>query len=263
MIGHGKVDKRMEAETASLLKHMLELELRELGKAVKADILMLFGVDGRIFSTRIPNDLNPVQYRFLSLIKANLPDMCSELARENLIFSIKRYEDGTLITSAVGPKTFVITIFDRTIEITDLDPILKRILMGSQVIRHLFEQRAMTEAALADYDDSVREELGKLSRKLFVERFEHTREYKRNIELEAWVRKKVAEVVNVGQVDEIMVLSFNEMGTKAPFMKKAQWRQLLENITQVHIKNAAGEIVSDEAYQRWLPELEQLLKRFL
>ena len=55
----GHVDKTMAAETVGHLMHLLETELKRARQENDLDIAMFLGVDGRIFSSSIPNQLDP------------------------------------------------------------------------------------------------------------------------------------------------------------------------------------------------------------
>src|SRR5438093_1407333 len=59
----GQVDKTMGADTVGHLKHLLETELKRAREENDLDIAMFSGVDGRIFSSSIPNQLDPREYR--------------------------------------------------------------------------------------------------------------------------------------------------------------------------------------------------------
>src|SRR5439155_61172 len=56
----GQVDKTMGADTVGHLKHLLETELKRAREEKDLDIAMFSGVDGRIFSSSIPNQLDPL-----------------------------------------------------------------------------------------------------------------------------------------------------------------------------------------------------------
>ena len=57
-----KIDKRMEAKTVVQLKHMFEMELRQIKDANNIDMLMFVGIDGRIFASIIPHLFGPMQF---------------------------------------------------------------------------------------------------------------------------------------------------------------------------------------------------------
>jgi len=88
----GQVDKTMGAETVGHLKHLLETELKRACEENDLHIAMFLGVDGRIFSSSIPNKLDPREYRLLNLLKGNLAHICSQLAGQNMMMSVQQFE---------------------------------------------------------------------------------------------------------------------------------------------------------------------------
>ena len=94
--------KTLEAKDVGLLKHMLAMELERLAERAELDIIMFLGVDGRMFSSFVPTQLNSQQYNMLSLIKNSIPDICSQLRRENIKKSMVQYAQGNMFISGVG-----------------------------------------------------------------------------------------------------------------------------------------------------------------
>src|SRR5438552_8633590 len=92
----GQVDKTMGADTVGHLKHLLDTELRRAREENDLDIAMFLGVDGRIFSSSIPDRLEPREYRLLNLLKGNLAHICNQLSGQNMMMSVHRLEAGTL-----------------------------------------------------------------------------------------------------------------------------------------------------------------------
>jgi predicted regulator of Ras-like GTPase activity (Roadblock/LC7/MglB family) len=263
MANNKKIDKRMEAETVVQLKHMLEMELKRIQDANQVDIIMFVGIDGRIFSSLIPQLLDGSQFRLLNLVKGNLPSICSQLTAENLKISIQQYKHGTVVISGVGDNCFLVSIFSKAVKIEDLQPIVSSITKGSTVLNHLFELRPITPEATAGYDADVIEELSKLTRLLFVEKFDETREYKRNMELLTFMKKKIGSVVGIGAVDEVVTVTLNELGTSPPYMKEKDWITFTEMVIDNHIAKASGDIVADECRKTWIAEIERKLKSFV
>lgn len=259
----GKIDKRMEAKTVVQLKYMLEMELTQIKEENKIDIMMFMGIDGRVFSSIIPPILNAPQFRLLNLVKANLVHICSQLSSENLKISIQQYEFGTVIISGVGDNAYLASLFAKPLDISEIGTVTTNIIRGSKVLNHLFELKPITEEYLKGYEKEVSEELSKLTRKLFVEKFEETREYKRNMELLKYLKNKISSVVGIGAVDEVITLSMNEMGTSAPYMTDDKWITFTEMAINNHIKRISGEVVADECLKTWIPEIERKLKSFI
>ncbi len=263
MVEKKKIDKRMEAKTVVQLKHMFDMELKRIKEDNGIDIIMFVGVDGRIFASIIPQMLDPVQFKFLNLLKGNLNYVCGQLQAYNLKVSIQQYDTGTIVISGVGANCFLASIFSKPLSIDSMAPTITNLINGSTVLNHLFEQRPISPDQLADYDKAVKDELDKLTRQLFVEKFDETREYKRNMELLKFLKQKIGSVVGIGAVDEIVTVTMNEMGTSPAYMKEKDWLKFVERIIDAHIKTRSGDIVADECRKTWVPEVERKLKSFV
>src|SRR5947209_18489149 len=175
----GQVDKTMGADTVGHLKHLLDAELRRAREENDLDIAMFLGVDGRIFSSSIPDRLEPREYRLLNLLKGNLAHICNQLAGQNMMMSVQQFEAGTIIISGVGDRAFLVFLTTKSVEITKMQGVLANVLKTSIVVRHLFESRPITPEVLASYDEAVAGELKRLTRILFVEKFGETKELRR------------------------------------------------------------------------------------
>jgi hypothetical protein len=258
-----KIDKRMEAESVSLLKHLLDLELKRVREENDVDIIMFMGIDGRVFSSIIPEILDSGQFHLLNLTRWNLTHICKQLKAEKLNFSIQQYNEGTVVISGVGNNAFMIFLMTRELGSDEIERFRDTATNASIVMNHLFEQRSITPEALSGYDESVAEELQKLSRLLFVEKFDQTRGFKKNMEILAYLKKKVVGVVGVGNVDEVLTMTFNEMGTAAQYMSDDLWIKFAEKVINEHIRKLCGEMVADKSLKTWIPEIEEMIKSFL
>lgn len=256
------IDKRMQAGTATMLKHMLDIELRNVQERNDVDAVMFMGVDGRIFSSKIPVDLTRPQYRLLNLVKAHIPYICGQLSTENMQISVQYYGEGTIVIAGVGDNAFLVLLFARDIEFKTMDYILENAQDAGTVLNHLFESRPITQEALKDYNEKVQADLTDLSRQLFVERFDETREYKKNMEILTFVKEKIQESVGVGAVEEIVTFSFNELGTSAAYMNDDLWRAFVENVIE-RIGKMGGEVVAEKFASISVPEIEKKLKSFV
>ncbi len=258
----GKVDKTMEAESVGLLQHILQTELRRVRQENSFDIVLFMGVDGRIFASDVPWTLDPRQYRLLNLVKGNLGHICNQLAGQNMMISVQQYDVGTIIISGVGDKAFLTFLTTKPLEITKMQDLLKNVVNASVVMKHLFDERPVSQEEIAGYGPEVALELKKLTRSLFVEKFEETRGFKRNMEVLAFVRKKIQGVVGVGPLEEILTMAFNEVGTSAAYMTEQHWERFLDLVISEAGK-IAGEPVAERARREWIPEVRRLLKSFV
>src|SRR5947207_14851266 len=90
----GQVDKTMGADTVGHLKLLLETELKRAREESNLDIAMFLGVDGRIFSSSIPNQLDPPEYRLVNLLKGSLAPIFNQLSVQHIIMSVQPFDEG-------------------------------------------------------------------------------------------------------------------------------------------------------------------------
>ena len=256
------MEKRLEAETATLLKSMLDMELRRVRTEFGFDVAMLVGVDGRIFAASIPDQLSPPQYRLLNLVKANLPSICAQLGNEAMKLSLTQYDYGVTVIAQVGERSFLVLLAGGVQDITKMDETVARVRGAAAVLRHVFEQRSMAPEALAGYGRETADELRRLGRQLFVEKFEETPLFKRNRDLMNYLKAELTKAVGVGAVQEVLSVSFNEVGTGASYMKDDQWLRLVDLIVE-KVRAAGGDVLADRCAKAWVPEVKRRLKAFL
>jgi len=258
----GTVDKTMGAETAGHLKHLLETELKRAREENDLNIAMFLGVDGRIFSSSIPNQLDPRQYRLLNLLKGNLAHICNQLGGQNMMMSVQQFEAGTIIISGVGDRAFLVFLTAKPVEITKMQGVLANVVKTSIVVRHLFESKPITPAVLATYDEAVALELKRLTRILFVEKFGETKEFKKNKEIAQYLQARLGALVGPGPLQEIVTMAYNEVGTTAPYMTAAHWDQFVSIVTE-KVRDLRGDTVTAKAEKEWRAYLKQVLTSFV
>jgi predicted regulator of Ras-like GTPase activity (Roadblock/LC7/MglB family) len=258
----GRVDKTMGAETVGHLKLMLDTELRRGREENGLDIAMFLGVDGRIFASSIPDTLDPREYRLLNLLKGNLSHICSQLSGQNMMMSVQQFEAGTMIISGVGERAFLVFLTTKSVEITKMQGVLSNVVKTAIVVRHLFESKPITPDVLASYDEAVAAELKRLTRILFVERFEETKEFKKNKEIEAFLRNRLTSLVGPGPVQEFLSLAYNEVGTSPSYMSPAHWDRLVPILVD-KVREVRGDTVAEKAEREWRAYLKQVLSSFV
>ncbi len=258
----GQIDKTMGADTVGHLKHLLETELKRAREESNLDIAMFLGVDGRIFSSSIPNRLDPREYRLLNLLKGNLAHICSQLSGQNMMMSVQQFEAGTVIISGVGDRAFLVFLTSKSVEITKMQSVLANVVKTSIVVRHLFESRPITPEILASYDEAVAGELKRLTRILFVEKFGETKEFKKNKEIAQYLQSKLGALVGPGNLQEIVTMAYNEVGTTAPFMTSSHWERFLTILVD-RLREIEGDSVAAKAEKEWRAYLKQVLSSFV
>src|SRR5919197_1033730 len=258
----GKVDKTMGAETVGHLKHLLDTELKRAREESELDIAMFLGVDGRIFSSSIPDRLEPREYRLLNLLKGNLAHLCSQLSGQNMMMSVQQFEAGTIVISGVGDRAFLVFLTTKPVEITKMQGVLANVLKASIVVRHLFESRPITPEVLASYDEAVAGELKRPTRNLFVEKFGETKEVKKKKENAQVLQAKLGALVGPGPLQEIVTLAYNEVGTTAPYMTPSHWERFLTILVD-RLRELEGDAVAAKAEKEWRAYLKQILSSFV
>jgi len=258
----GQVDKTMGAETVGHLKHLLETELKRAREENDLEIAIFLGVDGRIFSSSIPDQLKPREYGLLNLLKGNLAHICSQLSRQNMMMSVQQYEAGTVIISGVGDRAFLVFLTTKPVEITKMQGVLSNVLKTAIVVRHLFQSRPITPEILASYDEPVATELKRLTRILFVEKFGETKEFKKNKEIAQYIQSKLGTIVGPGQLQEMVTMAYNEVGTTAPFMTASHWERFLVFVLD-RLRELEGDSVAAKAEKEWRAHLKQVLGSFV
>jgi predicted regulator of Ras-like GTPase activity (Roadblock/LC7/MglB family)/flagellar biosynthesis chaperone FliJ len=254
----------MEARDVGMLKYLLDTELSRLKDETEIDLALFMGVDGRIFASCIPFDLDFDQYYLLTLVHGNLPYVCAQLRQENLKLSIQQYLEGIIVISGIGDNAFLACLLSKKRNLADIDSQLKPIQKSSAVLKHLFEMRPLKADELSSYPEDVAEELSKLSRLLFKERFTYTKEYKKNVEILDIIKNKLASVLGgVGAVNEVVTMTFNEMGMQVGMMKKNDWMMFLERVIDHHIARLSSDLVAEECRRTWIPEIQAKLKSFV
>ncbi len=258
----GTVDKTMGAETVGHLKHLLETELKRAREENDLNIAMFLGVDGRIFSSSIPNRLDPRQYRLLNLLKGNLAHICNQLGGQNMMMSVQQFEAGTIIISGVGDRAFLVFLTTKPVEITKMQGVLANVVKTSIVVRHLFESKPITPEVLATYDEAVAGELKRLTRILFVEKFGETKEFKKNKGIAQFLQSRLGALVGPGPLQEIVPMAYNEVGTTAPYMTAGHWDRFVTLIVE-KLRDLRGETVAVKAEKEWRAYLKQVLSSFV
>ncbi len=253
----------MEAQDVGMLKYLLETELTRLKDDALIDLALFMGIDGRIFSSYIPINLDKEQYYLLNLVHSNLPHICAQLRSENLKLSIQQYDEGIIVISGIGDAAFLTCLFSKKQDISDLDGQLKSIVKTSTVLKHIFEMRPLKSDELSIYPSDVVDELNKLSRLLFKERFTYTKEYKKNMEILSIIKKKLESVLGKGAVNEVVTMTLNEMGIQVGLMTKSDWMRFLEKAINDHVCKMTSDLIADECRRTWIPEIETKLRSFV
>jgi predicted regulator of Ras-like GTPase activity (Roadblock/LC7/MglB family) len=255
--------KTLDAEDVGLLKHLLDMELREYREEASIDIVLFMGVDGRIFSSFIPPKLDRRQYSLLKMVQGNLAHICAQLRSEDLKLSVQQYKEGMMLISSVGKNAFLASLIAEDVEIDQLESRLSSVIKASAVLKHIIDAKPLKEHELDKYPEDIALELKKLSRLLFKERFSYTKKYKKNNEILSAIKAKIETVAGKGNVDQITKMTFNEMGEQMGTMDSSKWIRYVEIAINSHLRPICGDHVADEALRMWIPEIERKIKSFV
>ena len=256
------LEKTLEAKDVTLLRSLIHLALKKLQEEGNLDIILFVGVDGRVFDSIIPEDLNAKQYYLLNMFKANLHKICSQLKTKNMKISVEQYDFGSLIISGVGNASFLAVVVTRELDYESLRTLIETVSKWSTIANHIFQLKPLSGPEIEKYPENIKRELHNLSRLLFVERFAYTKQYRKNMKILEYLKKEISQVAGVGMVDEILTLSFNEIGTAAQYMTDDLWPILVEKATN-KIRGLRGDIVADEYYKKWINDVTKIIKTFV
>ncbi len=255
--------KTLDAKDVGLLKHLLAMELERLAERSGVSVILFMGTDGRLFSSYVPEFLSVREYHLLNLVQGNLTDLCSQLRRQNLKTSTQQYEDGVVFLSGVGKSAFLTAVVAESKTTEEIQTVMEDIILTAQVVHHIFELKPLTDEGLAEYPPEVKDELEYLGRQLFKERFTQTKDYKKNQEILNYIKSKIASVVGRGSVDEIVTMTFNEMGVRLGNMDRHSWMIFVDIVIKNHIAAVSGDIVAEQCSKTWVPDVERKLKSFI
>ena len=257
-----KLEKTLEARDVTLLRSLIHLSLMKLREEGDIEIILFVGVNGRIFDSIIPEELNEKQYYLLNMFKANLHKICSQLKTKNMKISVEQYDFGSFIIAGVGDASFLAIMLTKELTHDSLKDLMSSITKWSTIIAHIFQLKPLSGPEVDSYPEEIKKEFHSLSRLLFVERFAYTKQYRKNMKILEYLKKEVSQVAGVGMVDEILTLSFNEIGTAAQYMSDDLWPILVEKVAD-KIRGLRGDILADEYYKKWLNDVNRLIKSFV
>ncbi len=256
------LEKTLEAQDVTLLRALLHLAIKKLKTESNADIVLFVGVNGRIFDSTIPDKLDTKEYYLLNQFKGNLHKICAQLMSKSMKTSIESYDAGTMIISLVGEAAFLAVMVTRELDHEGLRNTISAVNKWSFIVNHIFQLKPLSGPETDNYPDDIKKELHHLSRQLFVERFEYTKQYRKNQKILEYLKKELAAIVGIGMVDEIITISFNEIGTAPQYMKDDLWPVLIERMAE-RLRRLRGDVVADEYYKKWVSDVERLIRTFV
>jgi len=217
-------------EDVAVLKHALDFELDILTEKSDVRVALLIGLNGQVLASAVPHGLSSDLYRLLSMVRAKIPLMQTDMSLSGLQQSIERYESGNVIVSRVGRGELLISVLEKTASVTKNLP---QIFTSAQVLSHISSQQAITEQELASYGPEVAQELADLTKRLYaaLEGQGTVGERKINEEILARFRAILEKVVGKAEADMTMVTAQNQLGVRPREILPSQWEELIARIS--------------------------------
>jgi len=249
-----------DLEDVSLLKFALTRQLQRMYETTDVDVVMFSGIDGKIYSSYIPENIGSKIFELTNLITNNMHHIAQQLEL-GLNQAVIEYDMGTTaIFSSVGKGALLISLFTGK---TDLGANVHKIEISRKVIKHIFEQKPMTSDQLDQYSSEVSKELRILSRNVFEEMYTHSSEYKKNMEILADIKTKISTVMGKTEVDQVLAMAFYEVASSPKWMNEDLWIMLLDLVINEQIRPIHGDYVADLCESDWIPDIKRKLEAFV
>jgi hypothetical protein len=73
----------------------------------------------------------------------------------------------------------------------------------------------------------------------------------------------VKDRLGAGLVDEVMNLTYNELGTTERFMNDKLWQRFVEIVVEKHVRRLSGDIVADVCRRTWSKDVARMSESFV
>lgn len=259
----GRAVKSLEAEDVTLLKQVLQLELDALRADAGVDVVFLMGVDGRIFASSIPRKLAQNQYRLLERAKQQVPQIAATLKKQRMKLQIQTYEEGAVVIAESGPGAFIAAVKVDHGSMKGMDPVIRRTEIACQAVAHILKEKGFADEDLRGYSEELKSELKSLSYRLFRDAYDTTKGARKNRDIAQFLRRKIKDRLGAGLVDEVMSLTYNELGTTERFMNNELWQRFVELVVEKHVRRLSGDIVADVCRRTWSKDVGRMSESFV
>jgi len=259
----GRAVKSLDAEDVTLLKQVLQLELDALRADAAVDVVFLMGADGRIFASSIPRKLAQPQYRLMERVKQQVPHIAASLRRQHLKLQVQTYEEGAVVIAEASRGSFLAAIKVGQGSVKGLDAVIGRTEVACKAVAHLMAERGFSDEEMKGLPDEVRAELKALSYRLFREAYDTTKGARKNREVADFLRKRIRDRLGAGLVEEVMGLTYNELGTTERFMNDKLWQRFVDIVVEKHVRRLSGDIVADVCRRTWSKDVGRMLESFV
>jgi hypothetical protein len=262
-VSGGRAVKSLEAANVTLLKQVLQIELDALRADAGVDLVFLMGVDGRIFASSIPRKLAQNQYRLMERVKQQVPLLAAALRQTRLKLQVQTYEEGAVLIMEVGDGAFLAAVKVDHGSMKGMDPVIRRADVACKAIAHILKEKGFSDEEMRGYAEEVRSELKTLSYRLFREAYDTTKGARKNREIAEFLRRKIKDRLGAGLVDEVMDLTYNELGTTERFMNDKLWQRFVELVVEKHVRRLTGDIVADVCRRTWSKDVGRMIESFV
>jgi hypothetical protein len=259
----GRAVKSLEAQDVRLLKQVLQIELDTVRVQAGVDIVLLIGGGGRILASSMPTTLPPRGFALMERVKAQVPGLAAALRRQRLRLQVQSFEEGSVVVAQVGSGTYLAALKADGSSVAAMDAVIGRLTVACRVLDHVLRQKGFAEDDMLNEPEAVRAELKALSYRLFREAYDTTKTARKNREVAQFMRKRIRDRLGAGLVDEVMDLTYNELGVTERFMNDLLWQRFIEAVVEKHVRRISGDIVADVCARTWSRDVQRMVESFV
>ncbi|HEX9709191.1 MAG TPA: hypothetical protein VGB42_04400 [Candidatus Thermoplasmatota archaeon] len=259
----GRAVKSLDAQDVRLLKQVIRLELDAVRADSGVDVALLMGADGRIFAASMPTALRAREFALMERMKAQVPALATALRRQRMQLQVQSYEEGSVVVAEVGRGSFLVALKADGSFLGAMDAVLGRLSVACRVLDHLIKEKGLSPEETRAEPEPVRKELEALSYRLFREAYDTTKTARKNREVAEFLRKRIRDRLGAGLVDEVMGLTYNELGSSERFMNDLLWQRFIETVVEKHVRRVSGDIVADVCARTWSRDVRRMVESFV
>lgn len=259
----GPAVKSLEAQDVRLLKQVIQLELDAVRSDTALDIVLLMGAGGRIFASSMEAALGAREFALMERVKAQVPALAAALQRQRMRLQLQSFEEGSVVLAEVGRGSFLVALRAEGPSVASMDPVVGRLEVACQVLDHLVKEKGFSDEEVRALPEPVRKELKALSYRLFREAYDTTETARKNRQVAVFLRERIRDRLGAGLVDEVMGVTYNELGVTERFMNDQLWQRFIESVVEKHVRRAAGDIVADVCAKTWSRDVQRMVESFV
>lgn len=259
----GRAVKSLEAQDVRLLKRVLQIELDSVRGDTGLDIVLLVGSGGRIFASSMPTSLGAREFALMERVKAQVPSLAAQARRQRVRLQVQSFEEGSVVVAEVGRGSFLAALRADGSSVGAMDSVLGKLTVACQVLDHLLKERGFAPDEVRGLPEDVQGELKALSYRLFRDAYDTTKTARKNREVADFLRGRIRDRLGAGLVDEVMDLTYNELGVTERFMNDQLWQRFIESVVEKHVRRVSGDIVADVCAKTWSRDVQRMVESFV